>query len=113
LEHPVEIELNKSSYSCKFKNPGMLFFWIDQEELKALQHKSASKTNLKITMEKTLKIGIGLAPIIWFDDIHCIFGWICGSNTSIFDLLNSKNPKIPSEAGLLELTFSKDASTIF
>lgn len=105
LNEPLEIELNRSSYSCKFKEKGNVFFWVEQEEIMQAQSNKCSILRL----QKSVKIAISLAPLIWFDEVHCVFGWVCGTDDSIFKLLQSGI----GQGTNIEMKFTKDISTIF
>lgn len=104
LESPFEIEINKSSFSCKFKGPGFLFFWLDKENV--IEDTSRKIKILK--MEKNIRIGISLAPLIWFDDEHPIFGWVCSPKDTLIAFLSALNSEKPQ----LQLGFSLDKDTV-
>jgi hypothetical protein len=104
ISSPLTLEINKSSYSAKFKHAGMLFFWVDKENLVEVEGKKQSK----LTFTGSVKIGLTMSPVSWFDDEHCAFGWVCSRDTKLVDYLNG----IEEKDAVLDLSFKKDSSTI-
>jgi hypothetical protein len=103
LKEPLEIELNKSSYSANFKQEGTIFFWIEEDKV------IESGKNKLLKLEDNVRIGIAQGPVTWFDDEHCAFGWICSRDNKLLNFLKQTELKTPE----LTVNFTKDNTTIF